>query len=235
MGSIFVSIAFHSLLLYLSSLLVIEPIFKTEKLLEIELLPVEQKAVQPEPLIKITPKRERPKRIGKKEERAFVPERKVVPVPKTKETYKVSEGPVEHQPTPKSVPIVSNTAGDILTGTPTGVETDKPGTGIPSPEVVSSVKVEVSGEVTERPVLYQKGFKIPEWVEKKGFSLSGEFRFWVLPDGSVDRVSVERSFGYPSLDSLASSAILRWRFQSLPKNIGYREEWGVANIRIKLK
>ncbi|MEK9148596.1 MAG: TonB family protein [Candidatus Desantisbacteria bacterium] len=234
MGSIFVSVVFHSLLIYFSSLMVIEPNFKQERLLEIELLPAEQKEQKPEPPIKIAPKRERPKKIGKKQERAFVPERKVVSAPKIKETVKASEGPVEH-PAPKSVPIVSETAGDILTGTPTGVETDKPGTGIPSPEVASSVKVEICGEVTERPVLYQKGFKIPEWVEKKGFSLAGEFRFWVLPDGSVDRVSVERSFGYPSLDSLASSAILRWRFQSLPKNIGYREEWGVANIRIKLK
>ena len=235
MGSIFVSIVFHGLLLYLSSLMVIGANIRAEKFLEIELLPVEQKAVQSEPPVKIVPKRERPKRIGKKEERVFVPEKKVVSVPKIKEIVKTSEGPVEHQPAPKSVPIVSETAGDILTGTITGVESNMSGTGLPSPEPASSVKVEVFGEVTERPVLYQKGFKIPEWVEKKGFSLSGEFRFWVLPDGSVDKVSVERSFGYPSLDSLASSAILRWRFQSLPKNMGYREEWGVANIRIKLR
>ncbi|MDI6751355.1 MAG: TonB family protein [bacterium] len=234
MGSIFVSVVFHSFLLYMASLIVIESNLKAERLLEIELLPVEQKEQKIASPIKIPPKRERPKRIGR-EKRVFIPERKVATVPKIKETVKIVAGPIDHQPAPKSVPIVSETAGDILTGTLTGVETDNPGTGIPSFEVASSIKVEVSGEVTERPVLYQKGFKIPEWVEKKGFSLTGEFRFWVLPDGSVDRVSVNRSFGYPSLDSLASSAILKWRFQSLPKNISYREEWGVAGIKIRLK
>ncbi len=234
MSSIFVSILFHSLLLYLSSLMIIESDLKAEKFLEIELLPAPERVVKPEPPVKIVPKRARPKRIGKKEENNFVPERRVVSAAKTKETV-TPKVPIEENQFPKSVPIVSEQAGDILTGTPTVVETTRQNTGITSPEVPSSVGVEISGEVTERPVLYQKGFKIPEWVEKKGFSLSGEFRFWVLPDGSVDRVSVERSFGYPSLDSLASSAILRWRFQSLPKSIGYREEWGVADINIKLK
>lgn len=93
--------------------------------------------------------------------------------------------------------------------------------------------LEITGEVARRAIFYQEGFKLPEWFEKKGISLEGSFKFYVLPDGSVDRVTTLNSFGYRELDGLAMNSVLRWRFCPLKR--GTYEEWGIAKMKIKLK
>lgn len=125
---------------------------------------------------------------------------------------------------------IANTYGEIQVGGEgkgiEGIGTGEGGEGAP-------LSLEITGEVARRAIFYSEGFEVPEWLEKKGISVEGRFKFWVLPDGSVDRVVTLHSFGYRELDSLAINAILRWRFCSLKK--GTYEEWGIARIKIKLK
>ncbi len=135
---------------------------------------------------------------------------------------------------------IANTYGDVLVGTGrSGAGKGKgegEGTGEEKGQGEGSegpFTLEITGEVARRAIFYQEGFKIPEWFERKGISLEGRFQFWVMSDGSVDRVSIEHSFGYRELDSLAMNSILRWRFASLKS--GKYEEWGIAKVKIKLK
>ncbi|MDI6785852.1 MAG: energy transducer TonB [bacterium] len=98
-----------------------------------------------------------------------------------------------------------------------------------------SYTTKISGPISLRKVLYQEGFKIPSWVEKEGLNLQGRFRFWVLSNGYVDRVSIEESFGDRRIDSLASSAISKWRFSRLSNYLKNQEEWGLIDIKILLR
>lgn len=93
----------------------------------------------------------------------------------------------------------------------------------------------ISGPISLRKILYQEDFKVPSWIEKKGLNLQGKFKFWVLANGYVDRVLVEESFGFRQIDSLASSAILRWKFSALSNYIGNKEEWGLVDMKILLR
>lgn len=93
----------------------------------------------------------------------------------------------------------------------------------------------ISGPVSFRKVLYQEGFMVPSWLEKKGLNLQGKFKFWVLSNGYVDRVLVEESFGFRQIDSLASSAISKWRFSQLCNYLKHKEEWGIVDIKILLR
>lgn len=93
----------------------------------------------------------------------------------------------------------------------------------------------ISGPVSFRKILYREDFTIPSWLEKKGLNLQGKFKFWVLANGYVDRVLVEESFGFRQIDSLASSAISKWRFSQLPDYLKNKEEWGLIDIKILLR
>ncbi|HAW50458.1 TPA: hypothetical protein DCX16_05885 [bacterium] len=128
---------------------------------------------------------------------------------------------------------IEETYGDILVGKEEGKEgkisisgEDEGGFG------QGGSGIEITGQVARRQILYQEGFRLPEWVERRGVSLEGKFKLWVLPDGSVDRVLLEKSFGYRELDSLAISSISRWRFVRIQ---GTYEEWGFAVVKIKLR
>jgi len=92
----------------------------------------------------------------------------------------------------------------------------------------------ISGPASERKVLYQPKFKPPYWLEKSGQSIRGKFKIWVLPDGSVDKVEIEESFGYAEIDKIAKDTVYKWRFFKLPSNIN-RIDWGIVIITIRLE
>lgn len=108
----------------------------------------------------------------------------------------------------------------------------------PSPPVPhfakgSSIQIEGLGK---RRVKYQPMFKLPISVEEKGVSLNGSLKFWVSPDGSIDRVEVIKTFGYSEVDSLACATVYRWRFEELSEEEGDSQssDWGVVRFRIQL-
>jgi TonB family protein len=92
----------------------------------------------------------------------------------------------------------------------------------------------ISGPASKRKALYQPKFKPPYWLERSGQSVHGKLKIWVLPDGSVDKVEIEESFGYAEIDRLARSTIYKWRFYKLPPNIK-RVDWGIVTITIRLE
>lgn len=92
----------------------------------------------------------------------------------------------------------------------------------------------ISGPASARKALYQPKFNIPPWLEKKGQSLHGKLKIWVLPDGSVDRVEIEESFGYAEIDRLAQSSVYKWRFYKLPPR-EERIDWGIVAVAINLE
>jgi len=61
-----------------------------------------------------------------------------------------------------------------------------------------------------------------------------ELTFWVLPDGTVDRV-VPSIKGEAELERIATQYIKQWRFVPLPKDQPQVEEWGIIPMRFKLR
>lgn len=92
----------------------------------------------------------------------------------------------------------------------------------------------IIGPASSRKAIYNPNFRIPKWLEEKGQSLIGRFRFWVLPNGEVDRVIIEQTFGDARVDNLAISTLSRWRFYKLPPD-ETRIDWGIVTIKIRLE
>ncbi|MEW6680296.1 MAG: energy transducer TonB [bacterium] len=233
------SLIIHSAFLFLSSFIILNREIKEERIIEVslvsipeaprrEIFPIQRKAtrgpVRPSAKSEAIPSRFKPKRL--------------IPEEMSSKKGKVEEV-LPWKPVRPNLDI-ANTYGEIFTGTGTkgdvGIGEGKGeggGEGGKEEGRGGPYTLEITGEVARRAIFYQEGFKIPEWLEKKGISLEGSFKFWVLPDGSVDRATILYSFGYRELDSLAINSILRWRFASLRE--GKYEEWGIARIKIRLK
>ena len=54
--------------------------------------------------------------------------------------------------------------------------------------------------------------KMPPWVSSQGLTLSVTVAFTLMPDGLIGAVAVDRSSGYPQVDSAVLDAIRHWRF-----------------------
>jgi len=67
--------------------------------------------------------------------------------------------------------------------------------------------------------------------------VSGEVRlkFWVLPDGLVNRVEVTQTTGYPDLDQIASQAMKKWLFELLSPQEKQIVQWGTITLKFKLE
>jgi|GEM_PF-5789684 len=228
------SLIIHSLFLFLSFYIHIgEKQIEEGRLIEVSLVSIPEKPRKPE-VITIQKSIRGPIIPSVKNE---VPSLKFKPKRVIFEELPGKKGPDKEISSPwkpvKPKLDIANTYGEILVGQKTeegiGSSEDKGESGGKG----GPFSLEITGEVARRAILYQSGFKIPEWLERKGISLEGRFKFFVLADGSVDRVVIEHSFGYKELDSLAMDSILRWRFASLKG--GTYEEWGIARIKIKLK
>jgi hypothetical protein len=96
--------------------------------------------------------------------------------------------------------------------------------------------IKITGPASKRKILHREDFTLPEWVERQGVSMEGQLKFWVLPDGSIGRVGVEKTFGslrdHHKLHSWLISVFRKWRFSPLVGDD--RKEWGIITIKIKL-
>lgn len=89
-----------------------------------------------------------------------------------------------------------------------------------------------TGPVAKRNFYWQPP-KVPQWVEEKGIFLTGELKFWVFSDGSVDpNIQVEKTSGYPKVDKLFSEALKRGRCSPTKEE---KKEWGILSFKIELK
>jgi TonB family protein len=144
---------------------------------------------------------------------------------------KVQHGLVAKPTTGNSISVAktNEVATQTITTNRVPITTSVPVT-LPVAKKGSSIKI----VGLQRKVEYRPMFKLPVWVEESGKNLIGELKFWVLPDGSVDRVYVIKTFGYVQIDDLAVNTILRWRFEPLPEGVN-REDWGIVRIKIQLE
>jgi TonB family protein len=61
-----------------------------------------------------------------------------------------------------------------------------------------------------------------------------ELTFWVLPDGTVDRV-IPSVKGDAELERKVIRHLKQWRFVPLPKDQPQVEQWGTIPIKFKLR
>lgn len=93
--------------------------------------------------------------------------------------------------------------------------------------------VNITG-IENRRAKHQPMFTLPKWVEEKGLSMSGSLKFCVLPDGSIDKVEIIKTFGYMEIDNLACNTVYKWRFEELPEEQEEKNDWGIVKFKIQL-
>jgi TonB family protein len=87
----------------------------------------------------------------------------------------------------------------------------------------------VSGPVARRELAYVP--PIPE-VDVTG-ETEFEIKFWVRPNGTVDRVAPLNRTGGVELERVATNYLRKWRFTPLSDNEPQVEEWGTVTITFR--
>ncbi|MFQ5867833.1 MAG: TonB family protein [bacterium] len=93
----------------------------------------------------------------------------------------------------------------------------------------------ITGPVSRRGIVRRVYPQYPRWAEEAGVSGEVRLKFWVLPDGLVNRVEVTQTAGYPDLDQIASQAMKKWLFESLSPQEKQIVQWGTITLRFKLE
>ncbi len=62
-----------------------------------------------------------------------------------------------------------------------------------------------------------------------------EMKFWVRPNGTVDRVIPVKRAGDVELERVAANYLRQWRFKAIPENEQQVDEWGTVVIKFKLE
>ncbi|MBI5246929.1 MAG: TonB family protein [Elusimicrobia bacterium] len=90
----------------------------------------------------------------------------------------------------------------------------------------------VDGPVGDRRILSRVSPQSPDWVATRNLDLTVTVRFQVLPNGSIKSGAViQKTSGFPDIDSRALKALARWRFQPVPAKSGAAEVWGRVTFR----
>ncbi len=62
-----------------------------------------------------------------------------------------------------------------------------------------------------------------------------EMKFWVRPNGTVDRVIPLKRAGDVELERVAANYLREWRFEAIPENELQANEWGTVIIKFRLE
>jgi len=62
-----------------------------------------------------------------------------------------------------------------------------------------------------------------------------EMKFWVRPNGTVDRVIPLKRAGDVELERVAANYLRQWRFEAIPENELQAKEWGTVIIKFRLE
>jgi len=92
--------------------------------------------------------------------------------------------------------------------------------------------MKIYGPGGSRKVLFQALPRYPEWAEEEGIECALLLKLWILPDGSVEWVEVEKSSGYPRIDFLSVTSAKRWRFNPVATS---EKVWGMLPLKFQLK
>jgi len=93
----------------------------------------------------------------------------------------------------------------------------------------------ITGPVSRRGIVRRVYPKYPRWAEEAGVSGEVRLKFWVLPDGLVNRVEVNQTTGYADLDEIASQAMKKWLFEPLSPQEKQIVQWGTITLKFKLE
>ena len=93
---------------------------------------------------------------------------------------------------------------------------------------------EIKWSGVEREVLERFVPEYPEKAQREGIKPIITLRFWVKPNGEVDRVVLERAGGYRELDSLALEAMRSWKFNPLGRYQKQQIQQGSITMRFEL-
>jgi len=93
----------------------------------------------------------------------------------------------------------------------------------------------ITGPVSRRGIVRRVYPKYPRWAEEAGVSGEVRLKFWVLPDGLVNRVEVSQTTGYADLDEIASQAMKKWLFEPLSLQEKQIVQWGTITLKFKLE
>jgi TonB family protein len=97
----------------------------------------------------------------------------------------------------------------------------------------SRVPYEITGPLSGRRIIFQVLPPFPDWAQEKGIFATVVLAFYVRHTGVVNanKTTVERSCGYPKLDTLAQDALDQWRFEPLDPSTG--EQNGMITFRFR--
>jgi TonB family protein len=91
----------------------------------------------------------------------------------------------------------------------------------------------IMGDAAGRRLIISKKPFYPGWAQDSGITAMVVIFFTVAPDGTVrPTASVDRTSGYPELDSLAREALLEFRFEPLKSG---QDQTGYASFRYTLE
>ncbi|MCK4244703.1 MAG: TonB family protein [Candidatus Omnitrophica bacterium] len=72
----------------------------------------------------------------------------------------------------------------------------------------------------------------PGWAEEEGIECTLLLKLWILPEGSVEKVEVEKSSGYPRIDLLSAESTKKWRFNPVSTS---EKVWGILPLKFQLQ
>lgn len=95
-----------------------------------------------------------------------------------------------------------------------------------------SAQTGIYGPGGSRKLLFKVLPSYPDWAEEEGIECTLLLRLWILPDGSVEKVEVEKSSGYPKIDLLSVESTKKWRFNPVSTS---EKIWGMLPLKFQLK
>jgi TonB family protein len=94
---------------------------------------------------------------------------------------------------------------------------------------------EISGPLTNRPIVYKVIPEYPAWAEEQGIMGSVRLYFTVDSGGNVrSNIRVTKTTGYPALDQLGIDALKQWKFSPLQSEDEGKGQWGIITFNFSL-
>ncbi len=98
----------------------------------------------------------------------------------------------------------------------------------------ATTKQMIEGPAASRSVLVSKYPSYPEWAQRYGLEFEVKLKFWILANGEIGMVAIERSSGYPEMDAQVVQAMKRWRFNPAEGNL-QSTQWGTILFKFRLE
>ncbi len=95
-----------------------------------------------------------------------------------------------------------------------------------------SAQTRIYGPGGSREVLFKVLPVYPGWAEEEGVECTLLLKLWILPEGSVEKVEVEKSSGYSKIDLLSAESAKKWRFNPVSTS---EKVWGILPLKFQLK